>query len=191
VGYLLTGIFGIAVILLGGMVLLPKGLSISGGKGVVEMAVILGERFGRGGELVFLVGFWGAVATSILGVWQGVPYMFGDYVGLLRGAKGEAMARCTSPRGRLYRGYVLFMTFPPMLLLLLDKPVWLVVAYAAIGSLFMPFLAVTLLVLNNRARDMGAMKNGLWANAGLILSLLLFAYLAASHLWRELAGLLG
>jgi len=83
------------------------------------------------------------------------------------------------------------MTFPPMLLLLLDKPVWLVVAYAAIGSLFMPFLAVTLLVLNNRARDMGAMKNGLWANAGLILSLLLFAYLAASHLWRELAGLLG
>jgi Mn2+/Fe2+ NRAMP family transporter len=190
VGYLLTGLFGIAVILLGGMILLPQGIAISGGKGVLQMATILGERFGRPGELVFLIGFWGAVATSILGVWQGVPYMFGDYVGLLRGAKGAAMAEASSRRGRLYRAYLLFMTFPPMLLLLLDRPVWLVVAYAAVGSLFMPFLAVTLLIMNNRHREMGALRNGWLANAGLGLALLLFAYLALDRIHAEVLKLL-
>jgi hypothetical protein len=88
------------------------------------------------------------------------------------------MERCVASRGPLYRGYVLFMTFPPMLLLLLDQPVWLVVAYAAVGALFMPFLGATLLVMNNRESDLGRLKNGLVANAALLMSLVLFAYLA-------------
>lgn len=98
------------------------------------------------------------------------------------------MDRAVSPRGWLYRGYVLFMTFPPMLLLLLDKPVWLVVAYAAIGALFMPFLAVTLLVMNNRRQEMGRLRNGIVANAALSLSLALFFYLAASEIWSQVIG---
>jgi Mn2+/Fe2+ NRAMP family transporter len=101
------------------------------------------------------------------------------------------MARAVSSRGRLYRAYALFMTFPPMLLLLLDRPVWLVVAYAAVGALFMPFLAGTLLVLNNRRRELGELANGFWANAGLVLSLLLFAYLAVESLARQLRALAG
>jgi Mn2+/Fe2+ NRAMP family transporter len=190
VGYILTGIFGIAVILLGGLVLLPRGISISGSKGVLEMAVILAERFGRPGELVFLIGFWGAVATSLLGVWQGVPYLFGNYMGLMRGVSREEMPSYTHSRSPLYRAYVLFMTFPPMLLLLLGKPVWLVIAYAALGALFMPFLASTLLVMNNRS-SLGELKNGILANAGLVLSLLLFAWLALNRLSAEFAKLLG
>jgi Mn2+/Fe2+ NRAMP family transporter len=189
VGYLLTGIFGIAIILLGGMVLLPRGISISGSKGVLEMAVILGERFGRPGEYVFIIGFWGAVATSLLGVWQGVPYLFGNYLGLMRGADPASMSRFTDTRSGYYRAYVLFMTFPPMLLLLIGKPVWLVIAYAALGALFMPFLAGTLLAMNNR-RELGALRNGWIANAGLILSLLLFAWLALDRLRLELMKLI-
>lgn len=184
IGYALTGAFGLALVLLGAVVLLPRGITVSGASGVLDMAVILSERFGRPGELVFLIGFWGAVLTSLLGVWQGVPYLFGNYVGLMRGATGSAMEALESPRSRLYRAYVLFMTFPPMLLLLMDKPVWLVVAYAAIGALFMPFLAVTLLIMNNR-RDMGALRNGPVANAGLVSSLLLFLYLAGNQLYEQ------
>jgi len=182
VGYILTGLFGCAIILLGAMVLLPRDITVEGGTGVLRMAVILGDRFGRAGELVFLLGFWGAVATSMLGVWQGVPYIFGNYIGLLRGAKGAAMERAVSRRGRLYRGFVLFMTFPPMLLLLLDRPVWLVVVYAAVGALFMPFLAATLLVMNNRRDRMGSLCNGRLANAVLLLSLALFVYLAVAEI---------
>ncbi len=187
-GYLLTGLFGVALVLLGAMVLLPKGIAISGSRGVLEMAVILGERFGRAGELFFLVGFWGAVATSMLGVWQGVPYIFGNFIGLVRGAGREAMEKAVSRRGRLYRGYLLFMTFPPMLLLIIDKPVWIVVAYAAVGALFIPFLAVTLLVMNNRPDRMGRLKNGLLANGALLLALVLFAYLAVKEITGRVGG---
>jgi hypothetical protein len=35
------------------------------------------------------------------------------------------------------------MTFPPMVLFTLGEPVYLVITYAALGSLFMPFLALT------------------------------------------------
>lgn len=188
VGYFLTGLFGLAVILLAGAVLLPRGIEVAGSTGVLRMAGMLGERFGRSGELVFLVGFWGAVATSILGVWQGIPYLFGNYAGLLRRLPDGEMKQAVSSRGKLYRGYLLFMTFPPMLLLLGDDPVWIVVAYAVVGSLFMPFLAFTLLVMNNGRERMGSLKNGLLANGALVLSLLLFALLAVNKIVEKVGA---
>ena len=190
VGYALTGAFGLAVIVLGGTVLLPKGVTVSGAKGVLDMAALLGERLGRGGELVFLAGFWGAVFSSLLGVWQGVPYLFGDLAGRL-GAHGDAPAGThVSTRGARYRGYALFMTFPPMLLLLLERPVWLVVAYAATGALFMPFLGATLLYMNNRA-ELGGLRNGWLANLALAASLALFAYLGIHEIREQIVGWMG
>lgn len=214
VGYGLTGVFAVAVMLLAGLVLLPQGVEISGSKGVLRMAVLLGESFGRSGEVVFLVGFWGAVASSLLGVWQGVPYLFVDCLAMLRGRPGsDASERAASApaspstpvaastaaaastpaagvqavrRGRTYRAYLVFMTFPPMLLLVLGRPVWLVVAYAALGSLFMPFLAATLLAMNNDRRAMGKLRNGWLANAALALCLLLFLYLMGGELRNQL-----
>jgi Mn2+/Fe2+ NRAMP family transporter len=185
IGYLLTGLFGIALILLGGLVLLPRGIEVAGRGGVLEMATILGESFGRPGELVFLFGFWGAVASSLLGVWQGVPYLFGDSIAMLRRPGSAPIEARRRRKSSSYRGYLLFMTFPPMLLLLLGRPVWLVVAYAALGSLFMPFLALTLLLLNNRAR-MGSLRNGWLANSLLVVCVLLFLYLAGVELHSQL-----
>lgn len=190
VGYALTGLFGLAVIVLGAMVLMPRGVTVSGARGVVEMAALLGERLGRAGELVFLAGFWGAVFSSLLGVWQGVPYLFGDLAGRLGDSRDAAVAARVSTRGARYRGYALFMTFPPMLLLLLGRPVWLVVAYAATGALFMPFLAATLLYMNNRS-ELGGLRNGWLANAALAASLALFAWLGLHEIREQLAGLLG
>jgi hypothetical protein len=102
-------------------VLFPRGIRIAGSTGILDMAGILGESFGRTGELVFLVGFWAAVATSTLGVWQGVPYLFAHIIGLMKGAPGADAEREVSTRSRLYRGYPLFMTFPPMLLFLAER----------------------------------------------------------------------
>ena len=68
----------------------------------------------------------------------------------------------------------------------INKPVWLIVAYAAVGALFMPFLAATLLYMNNQRKRMGALKNGVAANAGLVLSLGLFVFLAIMKIIREI-----
>jgi len=156
---------------------------IEGNAGVLNMAGILGKQFGRLGEVVFLVGFWGAVASSLLGVWQSVPYLFLNFVRSSRPAGDGPNEQGVSHRNSWpYRGYLLFMTFPPMLLLLIGRPVWLVVSYAALGALFMPFLATTLLFLNNRQKDMGALRNGLWANACLVFCILLFGILGAKQI---------
>lgn len=181
VGYALTGVFGVAIVLLAGTALFSKGVTIAGSKGILDMAGILGEGLGRAGELVFLAGFWAAVATSILGVWQGVPYLFAHVVSLMKTPVASSPDRI-STKSPLYRGYLLFMTFPPMLILLVGRPVWIVVIYAAVGSIFMPFLAATLLILNNRRKEVGGLKNGLLANGVLLLCVLLFAYLALVQL---------
>jgi Mn2+/Fe2+ NRAMP family transporter len=186
-GYVLTGIFGIGLVLLAGTVLHPAGVRVTGSEGVLQMAGILGERFGRPGELFFLVGFWAAVATSILGVWQGVPYLFADFVGMLRSEPDDRRRRTVAVRGPLYRGYLAFLTIPPMAILAIGKPVWIVVAYAAVGALFMPFLAVTLLVMNNR-RELGPLRNGPLANGGLVVCVLLFCYLALVQIRDKVLG---
>ena len=62
-----------------------------------------------------------------------------------------------------------------MLLLLLGEPVLIVIAYASLGALFMPFLAITLLRLLNR-RVTREYRNGLLANIILGVSVLLFIY---------------
>ena len=37
---------------------------------------------------IFLIGFWGAVFSSLLGVWQSIPYLFVDFI-LIRQASLE------------------------------------------------------------------------------------------------------
>jgi Mn2+/Fe2+ NRAMP family transporter len=98
------------------------------------------------------------------------------------------MEEALSRRGSLYRGYAVFMTFPPMALLLLGQPVWLIKGYAAIGSLFIPFLAVSLLYMNNRKTEMGSLRNGWLANSFLGLSLFLFVCLAVREIVQQVTG---
>ena len=75
----------------------------------------------------------------------------------------------------------MWITFPPMLLLLLGQPVLVVIAYASLGALFMPFLAGTLLWLMNR-RVPREFRNGLLANTILAASVLLFIYVGIQEI---------
>jgi Mn2+/Fe2+ NRAMP family transporter len=123
---------------------------------------------------IFLVGVWGAIFTSTLGVWNGVPYLFSDYLDALRGRYESDV----ETRGVAYRGYLLYLAFPPMLLLFLDRPMWVIKVYTLTGGLFMPVLAATLLWLNSRRTLVGSMRNGWAATATLVLALVLFALIA-------------
>jgi Mn2+/Fe2+ NRAMP family transporter len=177
VGYLLTAGFGVAMLMLAAAVL-GGGAGLPGGsRGLVACADAIaaaaasrsGEAAGATLRTVFLVGIWAAVATSTLGVWQGVPYLFADTARAWRGR----FAGAVSTRSALYRAGLAFLAVPPMLLLALDRPVWVIRLYTVTGALFMPLLAGSLLWLGRR-RWLGAAGNGWLARLMLALAVLVF-----------------
>lgn len=185
--YLLTGLFGAAMVIIAAEV---RPEAISGNEMVLGLADRIGDLAGPAGRLIFLIGFWGAVFTSIFGVWQGVPYLFADTLRLVRGrASGTVSAPGDEPvtirtDSVAYRGYLLFMGIVPMIMLLVDRPVLVVLIYTISGAFFMPLLAATLLYLNNGRQWVGTLRNGWLVNTGLVAALVLFGYLC----WEEIAS---
>lgn len=194
VAYAVTGIFVVSMLIVGAELLYSTGIAIdSGDQGLVQLSDVLDERYGEVFGTVFLIGFWASSFSSLIGVWSGVSLMFADFVGNLRDLPSGHPDTRTG--GKYFRAYMLWLTFPPMLLLLLDQPVGLILAYGALGALFMPFLAVTLLILLNRRRD-GAIahtevpqrwRNGWLSNSLMLLCAVLFAVLAVNELRGVLA----
>lgn len=181
VAYTLTGLFGVAIMIIAAG---ARPEAVSGPTMVLGLAERLEAVVGPVGKWCFLVGFWSAVFSSMLGVWQGVPYLFADFVGQF--ARGRSAPERVDTRSLPYRGYLLYLALPPMLLLLAGKPVWLVIAYAVAGAFFMPLLAGLLLYMNNRRDWMGGFSNGPAANAVLLLSLLVFGLLLVTEIVKQL-----
>jgi Mn2+/Fe2+ NRAMP family transporter len=167
VAYTATAIFGIAMILIGSRIEVEG----SGADVALKLAEQLGQALGPAGRWIFLVGFWGAVFSSLLGVWQSAPYLFADFLAIARGRKPPAdLAKTTA-----YRGYLVAIALVPIPLLWL-KVQQVQLAYAVMGALFMPLLAVTLLLMNNRRDWVGAgFRNGWLINVLLIATLVLIA----------------
>ncbi len=187
VAYLLVCLFGVAVVLLSAGVPAHALDAPQSTAAAVRIADVIGGVLGPAGAWAFRIGFWAAVATSILGVWQGVPYIFCDFVGLMKRLAPEAQRAFVSRRSPWYRAYLLYLCLPPMALLYMERPVAVIVAYAVAGSLFMPFLAGTLLYMNSRTDWVGRdLRNG-WATTVLLtLCLVLFGYLGLQELWVTL-----
>jgi Mn2+/Fe2+ NRAMP family transporter len=192
VAYAVTGVFVVSTLIIGAELLYSANIALAAGdQGLVDLSNVLEDRYGQFFHVVFLAGFWAASMSSLIGVWSGVSLMFADFVGNLRGLpSGDEETRTG---GRLFRGYLLWLTFPPMLLLLLDRPVALILTYGVLGSLFMPFLAITLLVLLNRRRDgvPAEWRNGRLSNGLLALCAALFVALAVNEVRNQLAPYVG
>ncbi len=189
--YTMTALFGLAMVLVGSTV------EVSGrGAGlIVALADRLEGTLGPVARWTFLAGAWGAVASSLLGVWQSVPYLFADIWGLLR----EPTATETGPEiedgapaprrppvdtaGTPYRIFLYALATVPALGL-----VWSFAAmqrlYALVGAAFMPILAAVLLALTGSGRFMGpAHRNRPVTNLVLVAVLVFFTVLFARVLF--------
>lgn len=186
--YVLTGVFVIAMLIVGAEVVRAAGVSLSAGdSGLIDLTAVLNERYGKFIGTAFLVGFWAASFSSIIGVWNGVSLMFADFWGNMRSkSSGHPDTRIG---GKYFRFYVLWLTFPPMVLFLLDQPIGLILAYGVLGSLFMPFLAVTLLCLLNGKRAPKGWANTALSNVMLGITALLFIVLGGQQLLKVMAPL--
>lgn len=141
-----------------------------------RLCLLLADRIGREigpiGRAVFLLGFWGAAFSSVMGVYHGVPFLFDDMLRLWRRQPAGGQ------RGPAYRAWAVYLAAAAISALLVRRPVWLVFAYTIVGSLFFPFVISTLLWLNNSSRIIREARNGLLVNTILGSALLLYLYLA-------------
>ncbi|MDL5041972.1 Nramp family divalent metal transporter [Heyndrickxia coagulans] len=180
IAYIVTALFTISLLILGAALLYGTNASINGEQGLVSFSSMLGNELNPFVRWLFLLGFWSASFTSVLGVWNGVSYLFADFVRTVRKSKipNEKLSQT-----KAYKFYVLWLTFPPMLLHFIGKPVGLIIVYGALGSLFMPFLAITLMWLLNSKKYEGPKNRNHWlANTGLALCVVLFIILAVNEL---------
>ncbi|THH40405.1 Nramp family divalent metal transporter [Neolewinella litorea] len=180
VAYVLTALFGIAVTVIAAGV---RPEAVGGYALVTSIAGQLAKVMGDFGYWCFLVGFWAAVLTSMIGVWSGVPYLFADLWRRYRKRYGNT-APLDQPlrHTRTYRWFLVYLALPPILLTVYQRPAWIGVAYAVSGAAFMPFLALTLLYMNNRSRWVGRLSNGWITNTLLGICLLLFLVLLGVQL---------
>jgi len=181
VAYVLTGLFGVAIMIISASVSPDV---MTGPDMALGVANRLEEVAGPFGKWCFLIGFWCAVFSSMLGVWQGIPYLFADFIQQYAWQPEKPLR--VNTRSTAYRGYLAYLALPPMLLLLAGKPVWLVIAYAVAGAFFMPLLCVLLLLLNNRRSLLGDLKNGLLTNLVLLGSVVLFGLLLYMEVVKHL-----
>jgi Mn2+/Fe2+ NRAMP family transporter len=182
-GYTMTALFGMAMVVIGSRIDVEGGGSLL----MVRLAERLHEAFGPVGRWAFLAGAWGAVFSSLFGVWQSVPYLFADICSLLRSRpaleNGIAGAKPRPPvdtASRAYRWYLYGMATIPAVGLFFIEFRTVQKTYAILGAAIMPILALALVLLNGRERIIGPRwRNSLLTNLLLIAAILLFLAAAA------------
>lgn len=184
VAYAMTAVFGVAMIIIG------NNIEIEGGGAtlIVSLARQLEVPLGAFGKWMFLIGAAGAVFSSLLGVWQAVPYIFADAWTLLRLRHSQdeniEKAQGVDTTSRPYRGYLFAIGIIPMLGLVVSFQE-IQKLYAVIGAAFIPLITVGLLIMNSRADWVGEkFKNRRKTDMVLMIILGFFAWIA----WEEFVG---
>jgi Mn2+/Fe2+ NRAMP family transporter len=196
VAYITTGVFVVAMLFVGAELLHAANIALSGGgKGLVQLGDILEDEYGTATAKFFLIGFFATSFTSLIGVWHGVSLMFADFVARLRERRaGAAVGTADKAREIVsgeherswpFRVYLLWLTFPPVILLFQGEPFRLVIIYGVLGAAFMPFLALTLIWLLNSSRTPAEWRNGWLSNGVLAVAGLLFLVLCVKEIWDQ------
>ena len=183
IAYAFTAIFGMAIMIVANQAFHLAGVQITNAQAVTKMAETLGAIIGPIGFYAYAIGFWAAVFASLLGIWQSLPYLFADYYGLMRRYSRREREQLTSVTSTPYRVALLFVTLVPIPFAFIDQPLIIIRTFTIVGSLFIPFLAATLIYLNNFRipSDSGVPKNSVSTNIVLVFALVLFALVGASE----------
>ena len=183
VGYGMTVLFGLAMVVIGSTIQVEGG----GASLVIRLADKLVDQLGLIGRWAFLLGAFGAVFSSLLGVWQSIPYLFADLWGK-SGNSNPTRNRVVDVHSKAYRWYLYGMASIPMLGL------WVGFAkmqkfYAIFGALFIPMLAFTLLLLNGRTEWVGERYRNRPLTSAFLIVILMFFLLAALLTIRKVFGM--
>jgi Mn2+/Fe2+ NRAMP family transporter len=151
VGYTMTALFGLAMVVIGSNIVVQG----TGATLLVDLAGQLQTALGPLGRWGFLVGAWAAIFSSLLGVWQSVPYLFADFCRLARKPRSASAPTRVDTRSLPYQTYLLAIAAVPATSFLWSGFKQIQRLYAIIGAMFIPMLALVLLVLNGQTRLVG------------------------------------
>lgn len=154
--YFITVLLGVCMVVIG------TTIEVSGGGSglLINLANQLDQQAGSFSGWVFRLGAFAAIFSSLLGVWQSVPYLFIDTLQGLKKEVNEVM---------VYQRYLLAMAIIPLTGLYFGFSS-MQKAYAISGAAFTPMLTLALLVLGLQNN---AFKNS-WLSKLLLLIILLF-----------------
>ncbi len=172
VGYVMTALFGLSMVVIGSSIQVEGG----GATLVIKLSDRLVEELGQVGRWAFLFGAFGAVFSSLLGVWQSVPYLFADVI-RMRAGDSSSRDRVIDTRSKTYLCYLYGMATVPMIGLWVGFAS-MQKAYAIVGSLFMPILALALLLLNGRANWVGEKHRNRPTTSLVLIAILIFFSMA-------------
>ncbi len=174
--YALTALFGLAMVIIGST------LEIEGkGAGLlVSLADTLQQPLGETGRWLFLIGAFGAVFSSLLGVWQAVPYLFADIFRLFFSKNQHDLV---DTKAWPYRAYLFALAIVPMLGLMVSFK-QIQQFYGIVGAAFLPLLAIALLIMNSRRDCLGEHANRWPSHALLSATLIFFAGMG----WMKWSG---
>jgi Mn2+/Fe2+ NRAMP family transporter len=147
---------------------------------VIDLGKQLEGRLGSLARWGFVIGAWCAVYSSMLGVWQSVPFLFADAWRLARGeTTDKASEPAVSTRSRAYLLYQFALASIPAVSLWTSF-VQMQKFYAIVGAFFVPILAVVLLALNSRRSLLGNQKSG-WLIQAVLIAAVVFFVLAGAY----------
>jgi Mn2+/Fe2+ NRAMP family transporter len=174
--YLITAVFGVAMMIVGSTVHVEG----EGTQLLVALSNRLGVVLGPAGKWIFLIGTFGTVFSSLLGVWQSAPYLFADSWRLLTTERGTPVGVDT--RAAPYRAFLLVLAFVPMLGLFMSfREVQKL--YTVIGAYIFPTLALALIVMNGRTAWVGQkLKNRPLTIVALVGVLVFFTWLGLANI---------
>jgi len=182
-GYAMTALFAVSMVVIAAP-LDPEG---RGSRFVVNLADALHAAFAADYSpvladtmrLAFLLGAFGAVFSSLLGVWQAVPYVAADLWNMRRSVGRPAHHPAPpSTRSTPYRLYLVALAVVPLASVRVEFAA-VQQLYGIVGALFVPGLALVLLLLNNRADLLAREHRNGWASNTVLAAALAVAALAA------------
>lgn len=180
IGYAMTFVFMFAMMIVGAAFLHGTGREVEGLTDLNALVDPFAAQFGSLAKWLLLIGMFSAVFSSLIGGYNALAHVFNDIFNIFKGTQHERDENAA--RSRPFRAYVLWTAIPPLSLLFLDKPVLLVLIYAALGALLMPVLIGGLLWLMNTKRIDAKHRNGLVMNVALTLGLTVFVVLGVNEL---------
>jgi Mn2+/Fe2+ NRAMP family transporter len=177
-------VLNLSVWVIGAEVLHPKGLTIGN---VRDLARLLGEVAGRGGEVLIYLAVWAACFSTVIGGSDGYLRLAMD--GLYTAHPGRnARFQGNHTRDPLFKVLYFVVVLLPMLWVLPGMPGFVpltVVANAAL-VLFLPLISIGLLFMINKRSLMGTFAHNIWDNL-LLGTLTLLSLGGAFHIAAEFA----